>query len=333
MILFIKQVLIKLMITIATTSDKYIRTKIYIFFPCSLNLTGAFLTLALIFYGSVFFVHNAQAANSPIQRQDDNLNSDQSYPEEVTDVTDVKSATIAISGSPWPGVLDHLLERLPDQTTNQMSKPAIHINYPSLGNKTVDRDIREWVDSVASAFEEYLVIPELVQEEQNFEIGRFLLDDDLNLPAQIEKNFELWGNYQISRPSKNAVTIIFELWNYTGSEQGNLDILTLNYNLLSGQRLSFVDIFTHPDIALELMSSWTRKKLKDRFGGNMSNKNLEDGTMPLIENFSSLTLTPGGICINFQPWQVAEWAIGIQKVEMPLEALKDAEPLLALWDK
>lgn len=317
------------MTTISINSNKYIRTKNYIF-SGFLNLATVVSTLALIFCSPVFFEQSSQAANSQIQEHDNNPDSGQNFSEELTDI---ESASIAISGSPWPGVLDHLLERLPDQNINQTTKPAIHINYPSFGNKTVDRDIREWVDSIANAFEEYLVIPEPVQEEQDFEIGRFLLDDDLNLPAQEEKNFELWGNYQISRPSRNAVTVIFELWNYTGSEQGNLDILTLNYNLLSGQRLSLVDIFTHPDIALELMSSWTRKKLKDRFGGNMGNKNLEDGTMPLIENFSSLTLTPNGICINFQPWQVAEWAAGIQKVEMPLEALKEAEPLLALWDK
>lgn len=316
--------------TTSINSHKYVLIKNFISLPCYMKWTKVIITLVLVFCGLIFFGPNPQAANLQTQASDNNLNSGQNYTDKLTDV---ESASIAISGSPWPGVLDHLLERQPDQNISQMAKPAIHINYPSLGNKTIDRDIREWVDSVANAFEEYLVIPEPAQDEQDFEIGRFLLDDDLHSPTQVEKTFELWGNYQISRPSKNAITVIFELWNYTGSEQGNLDILTLNYNLLSGQRLNLVDIFAHPDIALELMSNWSRKKLKDRFGASIRNKNLEDGTMPLIENFSSLTLTPHGVCINFQPWQVVEGTSGIQKVEMPLEALEEAEPLLALWDK
>jgi hypothetical protein len=49
------------------------------------------------------------------------------------------------------------------------------------------------------------------------------------------------------------------------------------------------------------------------------------------ENFASLTLIPSGIRINFQPYQVAPWAAGAQRVDIPLDELRPARPLLLLW--
>lgn len=252
------------------------------------------------------------------------------------------AAAAAISGSPWPGVIDHLLQKpLPEEGTAR-NGASIHINYPSIGNKRVDSDIRDWVGDIANAFESHLNLRELdelaIPNELELDVVPFPQDNDLNSEEAFRSfrapgEFELWGNYSISRPSDAAVSITFELWNYTGNEQGNLDILTLNYNLLAGQRLSFVDIFEKPDTALNLMSAWSRKQLEPRLGASMRERMIREGTEPLVENFSSLTLTPNGICINFQPYQVAPWDAGIQKVEMPLEELLEASPLLALWGK
>lgn len=255
--------------------------------------------------------------------------------------TQKQAAATIISGSPWPGVIDHLLQKpLPEDDAT--GKANIHIKYPSIGNRYIDADIRAWVGEIANAFESHLNLSSnedlMLPEEIENEAGIFLQDNDLNSEeafkiAKTPGEFELWGNYSVSRPSDAAVSITFELWNYAGNPQGNLDILTLNYNLLAGQRLSFVDIFEKPEKALELMSAWSRKQLEPRLGASMRSRMLQVGTEPLVENFSSLTLTPEGVCINFQPWQVAQWDAGIQKVNMPLEELLDASPLLALWGK
>ena len=60
---------------------------------------------------------------------------------------------------------------------------------------------------------------------------------------------------------------------------------------------------------------------------------LRSGTAPEAENFSSFALTPEGIRIFFQPYQVAPWAAGSQVVDIPLDALADAGPRLSLWGK
>lgn len=236
-----------------------------------------------------------------------------------------------ISGSPYPGVIDCLLQR-PAQGEEGAD---IHIQYPSIGNKLVDEDIRGWVSDMADAFINHLDLPVTSISDPVADadavIESVLSGEDL--PAIRQAGYELWGAYRISRPSKAAVSIAFELWNYTGDPEGNLDIVTLNYSLLTGQRLDFVDIFEKPDVALELMSSWARKKLEPRLGAAIRERMLQEGTAPLVENFSSITLIPDGICINFQPWQVAPRDAGIQTVMMPLEELLPSAPLLALWGK
>ena len=234
------------------------------------------------------------------------------------DASGKEAATAEISGSRRPGVIEHLLQRpLPDTPAKHGGKAEISINYPSVGNADIDADIRQWVTGIADAFEAHLDISV----------------SDLSAPGGGHTNpaFQLLGSYSLTRPSDAAVSITFEIWNYTGGA-GNLDIMTLNYSLITGQRLGLVDLFEAPETALNLMSAWSRQELARRFGGRLTQM-LKDGAAPLVENFSSLTLTPEGIRINFQPYQVAPAAAGAQKVDMPLEELLQARPLLTLWNR
>ena len=198
--------------------------------------------------------------------------------------------------------------------TNQGDKPDINLSYPSVGVRAIDANIRKWATGIADAFEETFSSPGLYP--------------DKNRPVP-----ELWCSYAVSHPSDKALSITFEVWTYTGSAQGNLDVMTLNYSLISGQRLGLVDIFEDPDAALTIMSSWSHKELSQRLGGMRQEQMLRTGLNPVPENFASLTLTPSGLRINFQPYQVAPGMAGAQKVDIPLEELLPAHPLLLLWGK
>ena len=122
-------------------------------------------------------------------------------------------------------------------------KPDITVTYPMLGRKDVDRDVAGWVERIASTFEAELAPLALEWQEQE-------------LPP-----CELMGSYTLTRPSANALSIVFEIWTYTGGAHGNLDVIPLTYSLLSGQRLGLVDIFENVDKALEIMSAVSRKEL------------------------------------------------------------------------
>lgn len=222
------------------------------------------------------------------------------------------AAAAIISGSRRPGILDHQLIR-----SNRPDKPEINISYPSVGSREIDADIRQWATGIADVFEETLSATAYAPGAHQSQVSPY----------------ELWGSYSLTRPSPAALSITFEIWTYTGGAHGNLDIITLNYSLLTGQRLGLVDIFEDSEAALALMSAWSHKQLAPRLGGVRQEQTLRDGLMPVPENFASLTLTPEGVRINFQPYQVAPWAAGAQSVDMPLEELLPAKPLLRLWDK
>lgn len=223
--------------------------------------------------------------------------------------TDKDAAAVIISGSRRPGVIEHQIVR-----TNRADKPDINLSYPSVGVRSIDASIRKWASGIADAFEE------------TFNSSSMYPNSNRPVP-------ELWCSYAVSHPSDKALSITFELWTYTGNSQGNLDVMTLNYSLVSGQRLGLVDIFEDPDAALAIMSAWSHKELTQRLGGMRQEQMLRTGLTPVPENFASLTLTPLGIRINFQPYQVAPGMAGPQKVDIPLDELLPAHPLLLLWGK
>ena len=222
------------------------------------------------------------------------------------------SAAAIISGSRKPGIIEHQYVR------DEGGNPVISISYPSVGSKEIDSDIRQWVTGIATAF------------EQSCSNGSFAAGSSLDGDRP---PFELWGSYSVTAPSPAGLSITFEVWTYTGGAHGNLDVMTLNYSLLTGQRLGLVDLFEDPDMALNLMSTWSYKELSRRLGGMRQEQMLRTGLTPVPENFASLTLTPQGVRINFQPYQVAPWAAGAQKVDMPLDQLLPANPLLRLWGR
>lgn len=294
--------------------------------PAPLNLEWP-MGLALAQASTVAYSHRVEEENKPAEKS----------PKGEVDPAKAE-AMRTISGSPWPGVIDHLLQSPLPGESREPNAADIQINYPSLGYPAVDADIRHWVMNIAKAFVEHLDLSPGLTHESNGRHSELSGDAAGETDAKVAKpsanpRFELWGSYSVSRPSPIGASITFELWNYTGASHGNLDILTLNYNLLTGQRLDFMDLFEKPNLALELMSLWARSRLAPRLGPAGHSRMFEDGTAPLVENFSSLTLIPQGLRINFQPFQVAPWASGIQTLEMPLEELLPAKPLLALWGR
>ncbi|RRD69801.1 MULTISPECIES: DUF3298 and DUF4163 domain-containing protein [unclassified Desulfovibrio] len=219
-----------------------------------------------------------------------------------------REAAAIIAGSHLPNIMEQQILR-----PGRGSMPEIHISYPSVGHTRIDADIRQWATSIADTFESAASFSHFLPEES--------------------PHHEIWSSYSVTEPSAEVLSITFEVWTYTGGAHGNLDIITLNYSLLTGRRLELVDIFEYPDTALELMSAWAYEELSRRLGGLRQERMLRDGLVPTPENFASLSLTPQGIRMRFQPYQVAPWAAGAQKVDMPLERLLPARPLLSLWGK
>lgn len=198
------------------------------------------------------------------------------------------------------------------ERTGRRTMPDIVMRYPAFGNAQVDRDIEAWVEHIALSFER----------------------DLSGEPAGGPQDYNVaWLNATctVRFASPTCASVVFDVWMHTGGAELSQDVLTLNYNLLTGQRLHIVDIFENVDTALRLLSEAARRELVQG-AGELMQTDIENGTFPVPENFSSLAITERGITVNFQPYQVSRLPRAVS-VEVPLEELLPAGPLLSLWGK
>jgi hypothetical protein len=188
----------------------------------------------------------------------------------------------------------------------------IDVHYPIFGKLLIDQDIALWAHRVAETF------------------TKGLGDDHAN---QRQARNELKTSYTVSYASPRSLTVTYEIWTYTGGIHGNNDIITLSYDAESGQRLLFEDLIVATDTALERLAVYCSRALRNTLGEDLDEGMLKSGTAPELDNYSSFSLFPAGLRIHFQPYQVAPFVAGAQRVDVPLEVILDAGPHLELWGR
>ena len=188
----------------------------------------------------------------------------------------------------------------------------VDVHYPVFNKILIDQDIALWAHRVVDTF------------------TKGLGDDHAN---QRQARNELRANYTVSYASPRSLTVAYEIWTYTGGVHGNNDIITLSYDVESGQRLLFEDLIVATDTALERLSAYCSNSLRNTLGDDLDEAMLKNGTAPELDNYSSFSLFPAGLRVHFQPYQVAPFVAGAQRVDVPLEVILDAGPHLYLWGR
>jgi hypothetical protein len=97
-------------------------------------------------------------------------------------------------------------------------------------------------------------------------------------------------------------------------------ILSYNFDLEKGQEISLNQLFLHGVNALGTIADYCRAELKTRAVGMDSM--FSSGADPTVENYSVWNISPQGLVITFNDYQVAPYAAGPQTVIIPLQALK-----------
>ena len=189
----------------------------------------------------------------------------------------------------------------------------LDVHYPVFGKEAIDQDIALWAHRVVETFTQGLG------------------DEHLAHPRQ-DRN-ELRVGYTVSFASPRSLTVTYEVWTYTGGVHGNNDIITLSYDMESGQRLLLEDLVASADTALERLDAYCSQTLRGTLGEDLDEDMLKSGTAPELDNYSSFSLFPAGLRIHFQPYQVAPFVAGAQRVDVPLEIIQDAGPHLELWGR
>ena len=85
-----------------------------------------------------------------------------------------------------------------------------------------------------------------------------------------------------------------------------LGVETITYDLGTGQRLAFDDLFPDATTALAVISPQTRSLLQDQLGAAYDATIAEVGTSPTTSNFSNWALTTVGVKFVFAQYQVTD---------------------------
>ncbi len=132
-----------------------------------------------------------------------------------------------------------------------------------------------------------------------------------------------------------TIGVLWAVYEFLGGSHGVLNLETRIYSvspLKDGKRnvkpVRLSDLFRNVRSALEIFSSFSREELL-RQGFNPSM--VEPGTAPVAENFKLFLLNDQGLTLFFEPYQVAAWADGTIRLNIPLDKLKRADPVLSYW--
>ena len=113
-----------------------------------------------------------------------------------------------------------------------------------------------------------------------------------------------------------------------------LGVETLTYDLSTGQRLAFSDVFPDATAALAVLSVTARTMLQDQMGTGYDPSVAVDGTSPSTANFSNWAVTPSGIRFTFAQYQVTAHPDAQPSIVIPWAILKpvmvQTGPLAAL---
>jgi Protein of unknown function (DUF3298)/Deacetylase PdaC len=125
-------------------------------------------------------------------------------------------------------------------------------------------------------------------------------------------------SYEVTAANKDFISVMFSFYEYLGGAHPNTITESFNYDLNRNAPVSLADLFTPNSNYLKVISDYAIKELKklDTVSG------VENGAGPKIENFHSWNITPAGLKITFDPYQVGPYAAGPHKVVVPYSVLK-----------
>jgi len=119
-----------------------------------------------------------------------------------------------------------------------------------------------------------------------------------------------------------AISQMGDLWSFKfdssfyadGAAHPGLNSMTLNYDLGQGRELTLGDLFLPNSNYLETISAYCITELSKQpfFDGPFS-----EGAKPTSENYRNWNITPDGLMITFDTYQVGPGAAGPQQVNVP----------------
>jgi hypothetical protein len=145
------------------------------------------------------------------------------------------------------------------------------------------------------------------------------------LPAQpISNGSTFESGYTLISPPGDVFSLNIGFYTYAdGAAHPFSYTITFTYDLASGREVTLESLFQPGADYLGMLSTYCAAELAGRdIGFDM----FSAGAAPTPENYRNWNITPDGLLISFDPYQVAAYAAGPQTVLVPYSVL---QPLLA----
>lgn len=163
-------------------------------------------------------------------------------------------------------------------------------------------------------------------DEVNAIIAKAVVDFKNNLaqmqpsPLSVSSTFDV--RYELLSPPGNIFSIKLNTEGYiSGAAHPYHLSYTFNYDLEQGKDISFSSLFLPGVDSLGAISQYCIAQLKTRdigFGDIFA-----QGAEPTSDNYKNWNITPDGLVITFDEYQVAPYAAGPQTVTVPYSELKN----------
>lgn len=128
----------------------------------------------------------------------------------------------------------------------------------------------------------------------------------------------LYMDYEVTYNTSGLISVIYNVsYYFGGAAHPGYYSRTLNYLVDEGRILTLADLFQPGANYLDLLAQYSIDELRSR-----DVLAWEDGALPTEENYRNWNLTPQGLLITFDEYQVAPHAAGPQEVIIPYATLQ-----------
>ncbi|MBI1279033.1 MAG: DUF3298 domain-containing protein [Anaerolineaceae bacterium] len=163
------------------------------------------------------------------------------------------------------------------------------------------------------------VIDTFITDQQKSFISSYT--PDYTLPAHVN-NWEMNISNEIYTFSDEIQTVVFNISFYTGGAHPNSGYTTMTFDVKKGKQLMLSDLFINGEVPYDIIAKLAQEDLKTHLGDMVDPIMFDPGTDPNNhDNYKNWALTDKSIIFFFDPYQVAAYAAGPQKVEIPLTTL------------
>ena len=162
------------------------------------------------------------------------------------------------------------------------------------------------------------VIDAFILDQQKTFIASYA--PDYGLPSYAN-DWTLKISYESYEFSGFVRSVVFNMSFYTGGAHPNSGYKSFNFDVMNNQELTLNDVFLNGNIPWDTISTLVQDDLKTQLGDIADVTSIEQGTGTNPDNYKNWVVSSDGLTFFFDPYQVAAYAAGPQKVVIPFVAL------------